>query len=150
MKEIFLSGKEIFRLRDCLAALAEHHNAVTQHFKGVFPLQPIDLVMAGMAEAEKKGTALIKALEEGGDIVGFCKIATEKERGSLDYLYVREDQRGKGYGRLLMDWAMAAFQQRGARFIDVNVVLGNPAQGLYEAYGFVPRTLVMSQQIQHF
>ena len=81
---------------------------------------------------------MISAIEESNGIVGFCKIDIHGEKGKLDYLIVKEEYRGRGYGALLMDWAMRAFCECGAKHVEVKIIDGNAAaQRLYEKYGFV-------------
>lgn len=70
------------------------------------------------------------------EVIGFCKIDTERDEGKLDYLVVLQGYRGNGYGRALMDWAMEQFRESGIRYIEVRVVDGNEAIHLYEKYGF--------------
>ena len=44
--------------------------------------------------------------------------------------------RGRGYGGMLMDWAMEHFSQKEIPQVEVRVVAGNEAIHLYEKYGF--------------
>ena len=134
MREI--TKDEVGGLRECLEALAGHHNRVSVHFKGAYPSQPYGEKTAGFADALAHGGSHIAVVEEGEKIVGFCKIDLNGEKGKLDYLVVLPSCRGKGYGKALMDWAMAAFSQAGAHRIEVKVIDGNDAIHLYEKYGF--------------
>ena len=71
-----------------------------------------------------------------GIIAGFCKADICGENGKLDYLVVRKEFRGKGYGKALMDWAMELFERFKVNHIEVKVVDGNETIHLYEKYGF--------------
>ena len=76
-------------------------------------------------------------IEENGEITGFCKVDLHGDgTGKLDYLVVLPQCCGRGYGKALMDWAMAVFSESGVRKIEVKVVDGNDAIHLYEKYGF--------------
>ena len=75
-------------------------------------------------------------MENETEIAGFAKVDLDGKKGKLDYLVVLEEYRGRGYGKMLMDWAMAAFRENGVAEIEVKVVDRNPAIHLYEAYGF--------------
>ena len=44
--------------------------------------------------------------------------------------------RGKGYGDMLMNWALDLFRQCGVEQIEVKVADGNNAIRFYEKYGF--------------
>ena len=74
--------------------------------------------------------------EQGGQIVGFCKIDVEDGHGKLDYLVVQACCRGKGYGVALMEWALAAFARADVREVEVKGVDGKDALAFYERYGF--------------
>ena len=37
-----IEANEVCKLTDCLAALAEHHNAVSLHFGGAYPSRPYE------------------------------------------------------------------------------------------------------------
>ena len=132
-----LAPDEAPRLRDCLEALAAHHNAVSLHFKGSYPGRPVDAAITACAEGLARGTSRAAAVEENGTVAGFCKLDLHDDgTGKLDYLVVLPQYRGRGCGRALMDWAMAAFSACGVRRVEVKVVDGNDALQLYEKYGF--------------
>lgn len=132
-----LMPDEAPRLRNCLEALAAHHNAVSVHFKGSYPGRPIDAAITACAEGLARGTSRAAVVEENGAVVGFCKLDLHDDgTGKLGYLVVLPQCRGKGYGGALMDWAMTAFAACGVRRIEVKVVDGNDAVRLYEKYGF--------------
>jgi GNAT superfamily N-acetyltransferase len=83
-------------------------------------------------------------IENDRFIVGFCKIDTDGSTGVLEYLVVLDQERGKGYGTALMDWALSTFRNLGINKIDVKVVYGNDAVRLYEKYGFRERSVIMT------
>lgn len=76
-------------------------------------------------------------------MIGFCKIDIEDTKGILDFLVVLKKYRGNGYGKELMDWAMAMFHQSNVEQIEVKVVDGNDTIHLYERYGFKVRGHIM-------
>ena len=134
MREI--GAKEVFRLRACLEALAEHHNQVSIHFKGAYPHRPYEETLNSFSSELACGSSRIAVIEEQDTVIGFCKVDCNGADGKLDYLIVLPSCRGKGCGRQLLDWAMAAFEESGVRAIEVKVVDGNDAFSLYEKYGF--------------
>lgn len=128
---------EVYRLRECLEQLAEHHNDVSINFKGCFPKKPYSESLAAFEEAVKSGKSKIAVIEENDRVVGFSKIDRIGVEGHLDILVVRKDQRGKGYGKQLMDWAVDTLREDGAARIEIRVVDGNDdAKAFYEKYGF--------------
>lgn len=134
MREI--TEKEVGGLRECLEALAVHHNRASVHFKGAYPSRPYEATLSGFAGALAQGEARIAVAEEAGAVVGFCKVDLAGENGKLDYLAVLPACRGRGYGKALMDWAMGVLEENGVRRVEVKVVDGNDAIHLYERYGF--------------
>ena len=131
-----LTDTETGRLEECLRELACHHNEVSAHFRGLYPRRPVPETLAAFAEDLRSGRSRIAAVEEGDRILGFCKTDLVGTEGTVAYLVVLREARGKGYGGLLMDWALDALRRDGACSIEVKVVDGNDAVGFYEKYGF--------------
>lgn len=143
MREI--GAEETGKLRDCLIALAEHHNRVSVNFRGCYPKTPVDVTLKKFADDLKSGKSAVAVIEDGDSVIGFCKTDIDGEYGVLEYLVVLEKYRGKGYGAELMDWAMAWFDASGAVTIDVKVADGNSAVTLYEKYGFRMNAHILRQ-----
>ncbi len=131
-----IRAEEAPKLYDCLAALAGHHNAVSEHFSGLYPIKPHDAVLSDMQQQIKEGGTKVAVVEENGSIVGFAKLELIARCGYLTYLVVLEPYRGKGYGSMLMDWVMETFRAADIHAIELKVVAGNEAIHLYEKYGF--------------
>lgn len=131
-----LQAGEVNILRESVEALSAYHNAVSRHFAGTYPTRPCEETLAAFAASLAAGDSRAVVIEDGGRVVGFCKLDLHGASGKLDYLFVDEAHRGQGHGGALMDWAMATFAAAGARHIEVKVVDGNPAIHLYEKYGF--------------
>ncbi|SDB49757.1 Acetyltransferase (GNAT) domain-containing protein [Ruminococcaceae bacterium FB2012] len=134
MREI--AHDEVYRLEECLKALARHHNEVSVNFKGCFPKKPYSESLAAFEKALAEGRSKIAVIEEDDRTAGFCKIDLIGQEGHVDILIVLKEYRGRGYGRQLMDWAVATLRQDGALRIEIKVVDGNDAKAFYEKYGF--------------
>lgn len=134
MREI--KQDEVYKLGECLKALAMHHNSVSQNFKGHYPKTPIEQTIARFADEVKEQKAYIAVTENDGKVTGFCKVNAENTLGVIEYLIVLESQRGQGLGAQLMDWALDKLDSLGVEDIDVKVADGNNAVSLYERYGF--------------
>ena len=134
MREI--EAKEVYKLKNCLQELADHHNNVSVNFKGCYPKQPFDETLMQFASDIDAGISSIAVIETNDRVVGFCKINYGGTAGVLEYLIVSENFRGKGYGAQLMEWALKRFEDLGIHDIDVKVADGNDAISLYEKYGF--------------
>ena len=150
MEERLLRPEEMHLLKDGMVKLSAYHNTVKSHPD--FEYRPIyvDAAIERLAEATANGNAKVMVLEEDGRIIGFMVIDLDAEnrKGVLNWVFVEEAYRGQGHGGRLMDWAMKEFSAIHAEQIDLNVVCGNPAVGLYEKYGFAPRTIQMTKCIK--
>ena len=58
-------------------------------------------------------------------------------------MLVKEEFRGRGFGKELMDWAMLMFVLNNVSHIEVKVVDGNPTIHLYEKYGFKMKSHIL-------
>ena len=134
MREIRVT--EVFKLKECLSVLAEHHNRVSINFKGNYPKEAFVQTLERFAADLEEGESHIAVVEDGDRVIGFCKVNCSHNVGILEYMVVLNSQRGKGYGDRLMNWAMDKFREVGVAFVEVKVVDGNEAIRFYEKYGF--------------
>ncbi len=134
MREI--RSDEVYKLKECLIALAAHHNKVSVNFRGCYPKAPVEDTLEHFTLDLNNKKSCIAVIENGEKVVGFCKIDVDNNAGVLEYLVVLEEFRGMGYGAELIEWALSRFSCSGVRNIDVKVADGNEAVSLYEKYGF--------------
>lgn len=134
IKELY--KEDIFRLKECLKALAAYHNEVSTYHKGFYPSNEYEVVLNNFCDDINSGNSHIAILEKGNTIFGFCKIDIFENKGKLDYLFISKESRGKGYGGQLLEWAMGFFHTHNINLIEVKVISGNEAIHLYEKYGF--------------
>jgi len=127
---------EIHELEECLRELAEHHNLVSVNFAGTYPKKPFGETLQSFEAAVKSGKSRIAVIDADNRIIGFCKTDIDRGQGKIDYLVVLKEYRGKGYGDMLMNWALDLFKQCGVEQIEVKVADGNSAIRFYEKYGF--------------
>lgn len=89
--------------------------------------------------------------EENHRVLGWARLYAWSPRRAYDRtaenaVYVRDDTRGKGVGRALMDRLLAIAPQRGIHVIVGRIVEGNPASvRLHESLGF--RTIGVMRQV---
>jgi GNAT superfamily N-acetyltransferase len=89
----------------------------------------------------------IAVIEDGGQLVAFCKLVlnstlpreySHPQRPlELKQLYTDPNRIGGGLGRRLMDWAMATARERGADEVQLTAYSGNvDAHRFYHRFGF--------------
>ena len=144
-----LPEEQVQLLAEPLLALGEYHTRTAENREYVYPTQPVSDTVETIAEGIRSGKMQVRTAWCGEVLAGFCIIGLDCETmvGELKYLYTEEAFRGQGLGGALTDWAMETFAEAGMNRVDLRVVLGNPAAGFYEKYGFAPRILVMSKKL---
>jgi L-amino acid N-acyltransferase YncA len=84
----------------------------------------------------------VEATVEGEDVVGFGSLSPYRDRPAYattveDSVYVRDDQRGKGIGRLLLDGLLDVAVGHGFHCVIARIVASNEASiALHQAAGF--------------
>jgi ribosomal protein S18 acetylase RimI-like enzyme len=107
-----------------------------------------DLLPAG---AQTGGMLLLVAETREGEQIGQVWIALDRPRPGDAWIYdieVSPGQRGKGYGRVLLQAAEAQAGQRAAKAIGLHVFGANAvARKLYESSGYQVTSLVMRKPL---
>jgi len=84
------------------------------------------------------GHDYVVALDEDGRVAGYAGLAYATDEAWVQNVAVRRDRQRAGIGRTLMDVLLAKSRERGMRSMWLEVAVDNePAQRLYDAYGFV-------------
>lgn len=119
---------------------AMYREADSAHFLAASHCAPV--VAAEIANPAYR----IMLAEDGGALVGFCKVVLETgwpehARGEraieLKQLYTAPDATGQGIGAALIEWALATARDEGADEVQLSVWSGNHgAQRFYRRYGF--------------
>jgi ribosomal protein S18 acetylase RimI-like enzyme len=103
------------------------------------------------AGAETPGMLLLTAETPEGELVGVVWVALDRDRPGAAWIYdieVHPEQRGKGYGRALLQAAERYSAQHGATEIGLNVFGPNAvARGLYESSGYEITAINMRKRL---
>ncbi|TDQ34589.1 GNAT family N-acetyltransferase [Aureibacillus halotolerans] len=109
--------------------------------------------------SEKVNTLVLPLLQKGGyylvekagdEVIGWVFLGprtdsfTDERIGFIYELYVKEEHRGQGLAKQLLDEAIRQLQEQGNKEIRLSVFSGNEAVRLYEQLGFRPHTMTMS------
>ena len=126
----FLSGKHLCCIcpLSCLSSEADHRR---EHQGWPADKQSLGAVAVGV----------------DGEIIGIVQMALHGHPATLhpvkpgecyiEHLAVTASARGQGVGTKLLAWCEATARARGAAYLSLEVVNGNPAIRLYEREGFV-------------
>lgn len=92
-------------------------------------------------EEEYIAPIIIKVVRSDHTVAGFIAYFMQnKDKGIIWVIAIDQLLRRRGYGKLLMKYAIEDLQNRGATIIGVWVLPNNiPAQTLYESLGFIKK-----------
>jgi len=132
-------------LRDCLIELQEFERGVDSRMPAGEEIADAYMSDMFLQCAMSKGSIFVAELD--GRIVGFVTVLSQCSSGELDDgdiefalvsdIVVREECRGSGTGRMLLESAEKQAREDGARWLRVSVLARNKlARELYESAGF--------------
>jgi len=117
--------------------------------------QPSRERMEQLVEQTLATGAYYLVLKEADEIKGWVMLAaerkdyfTESSYGFIYELFVFAEERGKGYGKALMNAATAELRALGMTEVRLNVFEGNPAKHLYTGLGYKPYSTVMTLTLE--
>jgi ribosomal protein S18 acetylase RimI-like enzyme len=117
--------------------------------KPAFLEEPWEAVAQDVEETIRDGVALVA--EDDGGAVGYALASVVPEtpiRGHLYDLFVREQARRRGLGRLLISEVAARLREQGASHLSLDVALNNEdARRLYDQLGFFPYEVFMAASL---
>lgn len=127
---------------DDAAGIRAIYNAAVDTF-ATFDLRPRTLAESEAWIEERSGAHAAIVAVDDAEVVGFASLSPYRHRPAYsttveDSIYVREDQRGKGVGRLLLDELLDVALQHGFHTVMARIVAGNEASvAVHRAAGFV-------------
>lgn len=127
--------------------LNRHHADISSHFSDYFKQFTFEQRKAALESKGRRGTVRIFMAEVDGQVAGQCVVSLMPELlGEIDSIFVAEEFRNKKIGDSLMRAALEWLDDNGAKSKTVVVVHGNEAAyGFYARYGFLPRSVRLSQ-----
>jgi ribosomal protein S18 acetylase RimI-like enzyme len=139
-----LTKNEVKEMWVFIEELAQYHNSVSENFKGLYPMDPpVETIKNFEDDVESEKSVILVDREE--DVTkGFIKLDFDQQKGAISYFFVKEEYRGAGTGRALIDEAMKWFKKQKVKQIDAKVVYGNPAAEYYEGFGFKKQQYIMT------
>lgn len=149
LKIEMLTVETVGALKPLLLELADYHNQTALNFRGLYPLvcadEKIRTLQWGISAG--KTVAAVLAVDHGWK--GFCVFSHTDVCGSIDYLYIRQELRGQGAGKMLMQWMLERLERLPLKLLELKVVCGNTeAERFYEHYGFAARTITMAKELK--
>lgn len=79
-------------------------------------------------------------LEDNNNIIGIMKIKDSNRKdyenyGEVQVLYLRTNQKGKGYGKMLVNKAFEVLKEKGYKKVIIGCLNGNPSNEFYKHIG---------------
>ena len=136
-------------LKPLLLELADYHNQTALNFRGLYPLVCADEKIRTLQRGISAGKTVAAVLAVDHAWKGFCVFSHTDVCGSIDYLYIRQELRGQGAGKMLMQWMLERLERLPLKLLELKVVCGNTeAERFYEHYGFAARTITMAKELK--
>lgn len=142
-----LTKNEVKEMWVFIEELAQYHNSVSKHFKEMYPMDPPVETIKNFEDDVESEKSVILVDREGNDTKGFIKLDFNRQKGAISYFFVKEEYRGEGTGRVLIDEAMKYFKKEKVKQVDAKVVYGNPAAEYYERFGFKKQQYIMTMKL---
>jgi len=127
-------------LTDAPAIRAIYNAAVDTIF--TFDMRPRSLDQQEAWIEKRSGAYAAIVAVDDAEVVGFASLSPYRDRPAYsttveDSIYVREDERGRGVGRLLLDELLDVARQHGFHSVMARIVAHNDASiALHTAAGF--------------
>jgi ribosomal protein S18 acetylase RimI-like enzyme len=98
---------------------------------------------------ENMAAGAVFIAEDDGGAIGFAEIeADEDQRWHLQTIHVRPDVRRRGIGKALLLECVRAANERGAQFVSLEVLTGNPiGHEIWQRLGFEPVEILMTAEL---
>jgi L-amino acid N-acyltransferase YncA len=129
---------------DDLEAMLDIYNEIIAHTTAIFQYDPHSLDMRKEWFAQKRSAGFpVFVAEENALVLGFSTIGPFRNWQAYQYsvensLYVREDMRGKGIGKLLLQATIEAAREMKMHTIIAGIDASNETSiGLHKQYGFI-------------
>ena len=111
-------------------------------FMQPFPPQAAVPYWEGVAAAVGRDETVLLVAEVDGHAVGTVQLGVgtmpnQPHRADIKKLLVHRDARGLGLARRLMEQAEAEAQRRGRRVLVLDTATGEPAEAIYERFGWL-------------
>ncbi|MGN0020644.1 GNAT family N-acetyltransferase [Sphingobacterium sp.] len=91
--------------------------------------------VAALQEGMREGAAFYLFLEDG-IAQGFMSLSTHADKIRIDKLYLLPATQGRGFGKLMIDFAAEEAQKQGLSILELNVNRNNKAYHFYLKQGF--------------
>lgn len=127
--------------------LSQYHNGVSKNFKNLYPMQNPSVTVKEFEDDVENGKSIILVDREKNTTKGFIKLDFNKDVGAISYLFVQDEYRGEGIGKVLIEEAMKKFKEYRVKQVDAKVVYGNPAVEYYEKLGFKKQQYIMTMNL---
>ncbi|RLJ10139.1 MAG: hypothetical protein DRP15_01020 [Candidatus Aenigmatarchaeota archaeon] len=119
-----------------------------------FPDSKIDLEMfkRSLLSRVRKDPETVKVIEKDGEIIGYIYFFIKKTLtgtcGYIEHVFVRNEHRGKGLGKLLMKEAERYFKSKGIKRIRATVTLSNQTSlAMCRSLGYKEKRIILEKEL---
>ncbi len=133
-------------LRDCEAWVDVNVNSWNENLKGVVSDRILNFLLNNRDIRVKEAIANFRSddwhyvLEDNGKVIGIMKLIKSnrdgyKDCGEIQVLYLEMKEKGKGYGRALVNKGFEVLKSKGFKKALIGCIDGNPSNGFYKHIG---------------
>lgn len=143
---VLLSKRDLATLKHLWQELNRIHLYDSVYFKEHFQAQTFEKRCADLLGLEEDAIR-IEAITRDGQYLGYCVSTIVNGTGEIESLFVDEAIRGTGWGKRLVEHAIAWFDTCACSKIIVGVSHGHESVfKFYKRFGFDPRVTILQLQ----
>ncbi|MBN2899334.1 MAG: GNAT family N-acetyltransferase [Clostridia bacterium] len=135
---------EIDAVKPLWNKLSAYHKTVSEYFSEDFEK---DTYGTRKEIISKKEYVQIILAYEGETMIGYIIASMDKKQGEIESLFVDESYRGLEIGDRLMTLSREWIKRFKPESIKVSVAYGNQVISFYEKHGFLPRSIILKDNV---
>ncbi len=115
---------------------------IKEHFDPIIGEEQNDYMISKFQTSE----AIVEQINDGlsyyfvqndkNENIGFLAFSPQEDKMYISKFYLKEDKRGKGFSRKMLNFVIAEAEKLGLKYISLNVNKNNNAIKAYESLGF--------------
>ena len=137
---------QIYLIKNLWKQLNNFHLQNSKFFKEHFKTYTFEDKCKDFPE-KTSNEILINVIYDNKKTVGYCISTISNRAGEIDSLFIAEEYRKYGYGKIIVEKSIRWFELNNCEKIHLSVAEGNESVfGFYEKFGFYPRFTYLTQR----